>query len=176
MKIDLSCDQIRDLAKERDRDGAVKQKYLPKEPWLEEWLPKAAKRGYLLLDELRKVADWKAERAKGRCEPNSEALVKMCSAASFSSKSDRLRIGALLSLHGVGWPMASVILHFAFPGKYPILDKNAMEAVGRGTYYNFNMWEKYIEVCQDKARECKLTMRDLDKALWMRGKNLLSGG
>ena len=179
MKIDLSCDQIRDLAKERDLDVGVKQKYLPKEPWLEKWLPKVAKRGFLKRDDLVEVAKWKWKggRVRNLCGGNKEEFVKECTGRSFSAKSDRVRVEALLPLGGVGWPMASAILHFAFPSEYPILDKFAMIAVGRGTssYYSFKIWEEYVEICQDKARECKVTMRDLDKALWMRGKKLLSG-
>jgi hypothetical protein len=39
------------------------------------------------------------------------------------TSSERELTDALRSLHGVGWPTASVLLHLAYPDRYPILDK-----------------------------------------------------
>ena len=172
MNINLSCDQIRDLAKQRDNDEHVNRVYCPKEKCVEKCLPIAATRGYLLKDELRLLVEWKANRAKSLVDRNSEEYVRKHSEASFSTESHRLRINSLLHLHGVMWPTASAILHFAFPGQYPILDKYAMKAVGCNEIYNDNMWDQYISLCQDKAKQCNVSMRELDKALWMHGKNI----
>ena len=67
--------------------------------------------------------------------------------------------------------MASVILHFAFPDRYPILDRFAMAAVGSTPFYSFERWEQYCELCRKVAADSGLTMRTLDKALWQIGKN-----
>lgn len=87
-------------------------------------------------------------------------------AVAFSTTNERLRIGALLSLAGVEWPMASVILHFAFPDHYPILDVRAMNSVGGSTIYNFDRWLNFVRICRDKREEYAVPMRTLDKALW----------
>ena len=79
---------------------------------------------------------------------------------------DSVRIGALLALRGVQWPMASVILHFAFPDRYPILDVRAMNTVGGSTLYTFERWLEYLELCRATAKTHGITMRTLDKALW----------
>ena len=39
--------------------------------------------------------------------------------------------------------MASVILHFTFPGRYPILDKRVMRVAGGPDAYNFDAWVEY---------------------------------
>jgi hypothetical protein len=62
--------------------------------------------------------------------------------------------------------MASVILHFAFPKEYPILDVRAMNTVGGSTLYNFERWMSYVGLCRDTARKHDVSLRTLDKALW----------
>ena len=73
--------------------------------------------------------------------------------------------------------MASTILHFVpvcvFPkrarGGYPVLDQKTMKAVGGSTNYNFNRWMEYIERCRDTAQKFNVTLRELDRALWICG-------
>ena len=102
---------------------------------------------------------------------NRECEVLEISKASFVARSERLRIGALLALHGVGWPMASTILHFVFPKAdgYPVLDKKTMAAVGGSTNYNFKRWMEYTKLCRDTAQKLNVTLRELDRALWILG-------
>jgi hypothetical protein len=45
-------------------------------------------------------------------------------------RSERERIEALRSLHGVEWPTASVLLHLSYAERYPILDNRALLALG----------------------------------------------
>lgn len=131
-------------------------------------LPAAVARGYMTLSELIAVANWKwsGGRTAQLCEKNFQNAVKEVTQASFNASDDRLRIGALLSLHGVSWPMASTILHFAFPNRYPIFDVRVMRSVGGPRMYGFNLWEKYIELCREASGRLDLSIRELDKALW----------
>ncbi len=128
----------------------------------------AKKRGFMTKDDLVAVARWKwpGGRTRQLVSENPEDDIKEITRASFSAHSERLRIGALLSLRGVQWPMASVILHFAFPDSYPILDIRAMNTVGGTTNYNFEKWIEYVKLCVEKARQLGVTLRELDKALW----------
>ena len=128
----------------------------------------AAQRGYMTRDDLIAVAKWKwrGGRTRQLCGQNTEAEVEEITAVSFAAGSERLRIGALLALRGVQWPMASVILHFAFPDRYPILDVRAMNTVGGSTLYTFERWLEYLELCRATAKTHDITMRTLDKALW----------
>lgn len=120
-------------------------------------------------DDLIAVARWKwrGGRTRQLCGQNTEEEVEEITRVSFAAESERLRIGSLLALRGVQWPMASVILHFAFPDRYPIRDIRAMKTVGRSTFYNtFEKWMEYAELCRATAKRHGVTMRTLDKALW----------
>lgn len=163
MQIDLTRDQIVRLAA-RYPAGA--------DDAIETLMEAAACRGHMTSGDLIEVARWKwrGGRTRQLCAQNSEADVIEISAASFAAQSERLRIGALLSLSGVQWPMASVILHFAFPGRYPLLDIRAMKTVGGSTLYTFEKWVAYIEICRHAAEKHGITMRVLDKALWVSDK------
>lgn len=128
----------------------------------------AVTRGFMTKDDLIAVARWKwrGGRTRQLCGQNTEAEVGEITRVSFAAASERLRIGALLALRGVQWPMASVILHFAFPDRYPILDVRAMNTVGGSTLYTFEKWLDYCELCQMTAKRHGISMRILDKALW----------
>lgn len=135
---------------------------------IETALAGAAARGFMDLSDLVAVArwKWKGGRTAQLVKRNSDTDVRAITAVAFSTTSERLRIGALLSLAGVEWPMASVILHFAFPDYYPILDIRAMNSVGGSTIYNFDRWIDFVRICRDKCEEYAVPMRTLDKALW----------
>lgn len=144
--------------------------------WLCKHLADVAKRGYLTRAELKKIARWKYLGGMTRklIKANCKDEVREISAASFAAESERLRIGALLALHGVNWPMASTILHFVpvsvFPEQkrdgYPILDVRAMRTVSGSTYYTFKRWQKYTDLCRETAAQYGVSLRVLDRALW----------
>jgi len=135
---------------------------------IEKILATAVARSYMDLADLVAVArwKWKGGRTAQLVKRNSDADVREITAVAFATANERLRIGALLSLAGVEWPMASVILHFAFPDNYPILDVRAMKSVGGSTVYNFDRWMNFVHICRDKCEEYAIPMRTLDKALW----------
>ncbi len=146
----------------------MKEKDAKKERDLVALMLIASKRGHMTRNDLVAVAEWKwrGGRTRQLCGQNTEAEVEEITAVSFAASSERLRIGTLLALRGVQWPMASVILHFAFPGRYPILDVRAMNTVGGSTLYTFERWLEYLELCRATAEIHGITMRTLDKALW----------
>ena len=140
-------------------------------------LVQARARGWMIRDELVSVAAWKWRGARPQqlAMLNSEGEVQEITRASFSAESERLRIGALLALSGVHWPMASVILHFAFRDRYPILDVRAMASVGGlSSYYSHQRWIDYVTLCREAVGRLGVTMRDLDRALWVLGGYVLA--
>ena len=143
-----------------------------REEWLIANIPRALGRGHLLKSELIEVARWKwrGGRTRQLCDRNTEQEVKEVSAFAFSARTEKARYRALLALDGVGEPMASVILHFAYRDHYPILDVRAMNAVGGSTSWTFEHWLEYTTICQKAARRFGVSMRVLDRALWVLGK------
>ena len=108
-------------------------------------LATARQREYLQPSDLQEVASWKYP-GPAVCQlvaQNSTADVKEISRVSFATDSERLRIGALMTLNGIAGPMASVILHFAFPDRYPVLDKRVMRTIGAPIPYQFDRWLLY---------------------------------
>jgi hypothetical protein len=172
MKITLSKKEVLHFAQLRD-DG-MKPEYLTLEADLIERMPKALARGFLTLEDLTAVTKWKwkGSRPTDLANLNTREEIEEVTRFAFKSSSERIRIMSLLILNGVQWPMASVILHFAFEDRYPILDRRAMKAVTgveKIPTYNFDLWKTYYSLCRKKIHNYEISMRDLDKALWYVG-------
>jgi len=136
--------------------------------------PRAKKRRYLTKPEFLEICYWKTPRSSSRCDSNPSELIREATRIAFSVKSESLRIGVLVLLQGVGWPTASTILHFCHRDRYPILDYRALWSLGveeRRTVYSFDFWWEYVTECRSLAREARVTMRVLDRALWQYSKD-----
>ena len=85
---------------------------------------------------------------------------------------ERLKIEILTLLTGVSWPTASVILHFCDKKPYPILDYRALWSlrVEAPPRYDFDFWWAYTRFVRRLAKETKLSMRTIDRALWQYSK------
>jgi hypothetical protein len=129
----------------------------------------ARERGHYTLEEFRKVCRWKTPRSAPLVALNSaEDVVSRTAVALSEGSSERERIDALRSLRGVGWPTASVLLHFAYPDRYPILDKRVVHALGVRTpsTYSFGFWDAFAAVWRELAEQASVDGRTFDKALW----------
>jgi hypothetical protein len=73
----------------------------------------------LSLANLEAVCRWKSPRALPQVRKNTDSEVREVTRWSLSTPEERLRIESLLLLHGVSWPMASVILHWFHDDPYP---------------------------------------------------------
>ena len=79
-------------------------------------------------------ASGRRPRIRPQIARNTEAGVRGLTAAAFLARSDGMRLRVLLGLRGVGVAVASVVLHFADPDRYPIYDvrvRTALRRVGR---------------------------------------------
>jgi Family of unknown function (DUF6308) len=129
----------------------------------------ARARGHYTLDEFRKVCRWKTPRSAPLVARNSAEDVASRTALALSeTSSERERIDALRSLHGVGWPTASVLLHLAYPDRYPILDKRVVHALGAPAVstYGLRFWEAFVRAWRQLAAQADVDGRTFDKALW----------
>jgi len=128
----------------------------------------ARRAGYLRKADLAALARWKTPRSARRIARNAEASVRKATRTALSTRDERARIEILTSLSGVGWPTASVILHFCHRDPYPILDYRALWSVGvaQAPSYRFESWQQYTQVCRRAAAKAGCSMRALDRALW----------
>ena len=150
-------------------DKNTDQKYVP---FQNDIGPSASRCGYLEKKEFLKLCAWKSERPKLRCEANTSDFIREVTTVSFATTNEQLRIEVLTILAGVEWPTASVILHFCKQDLYPILDFRALWSLGieKTPAYNFAFWETYSEYCRSLAQRNNVSMRTLDRALWMYSK------
>jgi hypothetical protein len=129
----------------------------------------ARKRGHYTLEEFRKLCRWKTPRSAPLVARNSaEAVVSLTGVALSEMSSERERIDALRSLRGVGWPTASVLLHLAYPDRYPILDRRVVHALGvrAPSTYSFRFWEDLVDAWRQLAEQAGVDGRTFDQALW----------
>lgn len=119
-----------------------------------------------------KLMGWKTPRTKKRVASVDPNDLRDVTKVSFGTKNERLRIEILRLLDGVDWPTASVILHFRFSDRYPIIDFRALWSLSheKPPIYSFSFWSDYSAFCRALANEHKLSMRELDMALWQYSK------
>jgi hypothetical protein len=125
-------------------------------------------RGHYTRDEFIRVCRWETPRSSPRAAMNSpEAVHEATRIALAGATSERGRMDALRSLHGVQWPTASVFLHLAYPARYPILDQRALQALGvPPRSYSLRFWQAYVSAWVDLAGRAGVDGRTFDQALW----------
>lgn len=123
---------------------------------------------YLDKEKFVKIGLWKSRRQKKRYESNDDLMIREVTSFCLSTKSDQARIKCLLSLNGVDYPVASVILHFAYPDKYPIIDFRVLWTMGweKPKYYTYEFWNDYCEKIREISQKVGLDIRTIDKAFW----------
>lgn len=128
----------------------------------------ARERGHYTKPELLLLCEWKTARSRTRVARNTPAFVEGITRAAFATEDESERMAGLCALQGVHAPTASVLLHFAFPDRYPIIDWRALESLGqpRQAAYTVEYWLSYLDACRELAAKAGVPMRVLDKALW----------
>jgi hypothetical protein len=129
-------------------------------------------RGHYTRPEFIEICAWKTARSRPKVASNTEPAVIEATARALTDTDEETRVRALLELAGVGVPTASTLLYFAFPAEYPILDVRALESLGvkARSKYPVSFWLEYVRVCRELARQCGVSIRTLDKALWQYSK------
>ena len=130
--------------------------------------PAVRARGHFLRDEFLETYAWKTRRTLGRAQKYSEAEIADVTGVAFRQTDEKLRIDLLRALDGVDWPVASTLMHVGLSPDYPILDFRALWSLGSTmpAYVNFEFWWAYVECSRKLAAEARVTVRELDKALW----------
>lgn len=153
-----------------------KTAYKKTEVRIKEWLRTHC---YLNKGKFVETGCWKSPRSRQHFEheENNDNTVREITRFSLEAQSEKARAESLFVLKGVGYPVASTILHFAFPKKYPILDFRALWSLGgkwremsKEQNYNFDFWTEYCGEIQTISRETGEDIRTIDKALWQYSK------
>lgn len=135
---------------------------------VDELSPRARARGYLTRAEFLELSRWKTPRSQPLCAMNTAAQIREATYIALASADERAKAYIMRSLAGIGWPTASVILHFCDRRPYPILDYRALWSLGfaKPPTYTFDFWWAYTEFARGLARSTGHDMRTLDRALW----------
>ena len=130
--------------------------------------------GYLLKTELSKMGTWKYYTLPSKIDKNNknpEGLIEQITAEAFSLDDDWEKLKKLEDkIYGVGLSVASAILHLYDRKKYPILSCPALRSVeidNQNVNYDEPFWREYVNLCRDKAVHYDVSMRALDRALWI---------
>ena len=126
------------------------------------------KRGYYIMPEFQTLCAWKTPRSKPLIASNDPVSVEITTRAALSTGNENFRIEQLMTLKGVSWPTASVLLHFGLDNRFPILDIRALWSLGHDRLppYTFDFWLAYTEFCRELSVQNKMDMRTVDRALW----------
>jgi hypothetical protein len=130
-------------------------------------------RGRYTRGEFLLLCAWKSARSRPLVAANSPARIARATGRALDAATGEAeRMEALLTLNGIGVPTASVLLHFAEPDRYPILDVRALESLGAAgrSVYPVSFWLRYLEACRELAARHGVSLRTLDKALWQYSK------
>jgi hypothetical protein len=135
---------------------------------VDELSPGARARGVLTRTEFLALCRWKTPRSQPRCATNTAARIREATRIALATDDEEAKIYMLRTLAGVGWPTASVILHFCDTRPYPILDYRALWSLGfaRPPAYTFELWSAYTQFTRGLAECTGHDMRTVDRALW----------
>jgi hypothetical protein len=173
----LSREWVRERADKYDADYVKKYpEYARVERRVKACLERRFREGRAHLDKghFVEIARWKSPRPVRHYQSNDDDLVQEVTALAFAARRDDLKLRLLMLLDGVGVPVASTILHFAFPDEYPIMDVRAVATLRRfglwtqptRSWFDVEDWQVYVRLMRQHATRLDVTLRELDKALW----------
>jgi hypothetical protein len=119
-------------------------------------------------ENLSVIFEWKTRgRGRSRLMHNSDREIGDALRLAVCAETERAAIAVLLGLHGVQVPVASAILTAIDPERYTVIDFRALEALGsKSTDRSVNFYLAYLDTCRQLATAHRVTLRDLDRALW----------
>lgn len=176
-RIDITRDFVERWAK--CYDGDLGKKYLKPEQKLRDWLATLPNNKYLDREHFLKLAEWKSPRARRHYEKNADETIQEVTRQVYLEPDPERKVSLLRStllrpiLHGVGYPIASAILHFFHPEDYPIVDFHVLRTLKRAGLWkgsehvsSVGAYLEFRDIMLRLAKECGVSLRQLDKALW----------
>jgi hypothetical protein len=116
------------------------------------------------------IFKWKTKnRGKSRPKKNSDEEIAEALRVATSLQSPKLAIALLCGLTGVAIPVASSIMTAIYPERFTIIDFRALEALDAEPERSGSLpyYECYLAFCTKLAKDWEMSLRELDRALWM---------
>ena len=120
---------------------------------------------------VEQIFGWKTKgRGRSRLLKNTDDEIADALRLVVDARTDRAAIAVLLGLSGVGVPVASAIVTAIYPDRFTIIDFRALEALGisrsLATSITVEFYLKYLKYCRELAKTNRVSLRELDRALW----------
>ena len=120
-----------------------------------------------------RLASWKTPRGRPRYERNAPAVVREVTRLACHASNERLKVRVLMLLEGVNVTVAATILHFFYPRLYPVFDIRDRTTLKKAGWWkrpradaSIEAWEDYVVIMRRLSRRLRVSLRDLDKALY----------
>ncbi len=135
-------------------------------------------KAFLTKTELLRIAEWKLKNVyypihKKEIESNSDKSIEETTKRAINEINDKKKVEILDNLYGVGIPVASAILTVLNPKDYAIIDVNVWYALHFKEKRSFTSenFRQYLEIVRGIALKQNLTAREVDKGLFILGKD-----
>ena len=132
-------------------------------------------KGFITKDEFLKIGMWKSPLPKKLYLSNSEQEIKSISKEVLLTDFEKRKIELLVSLKGVGIPVASAILTLIDPKNYGVIDirvwqtlflYGAVNVKPTGRNLNFNNWYNYLMKLRYYAQKFNVNARTIEQTLF----------
>ncbi|MFC1945438.1 hypothetical protein ACFLWF_01645 [Chloroflexota bacterium] len=140
---------------------------------IREWLSFQKEPRYLDKEYFVRLGNWKSARARKHYESNRNEEVIDITRKSYIATDELEKLKLLMTLKGVGVPVASTILNYMQPDKFPIFDyhcRNVLTEAGLwmkvGNDANNKAWLDYVYIMRELANKLGVSLRELDKAMF----------
>jgi len=124
---------------------------------------------------IENVVLWKSSRVISMFRENSAEQIAAVTSQAFQMNSAPDAIAKLSELTGVADSIAGAIIMFANPTRYTVMDPRATKALAELGYWNLDQeatskhYEEYCLRCHELSDRTGLSLRDVDRALFMLG-------
>jgi hypothetical protein len=122
---------------------------------------------------LEDIVLWKFSPGVGRIRDISPERVEEISQRAFESDSVSEALSTLAELNGIGPSMAGTVLTFTNPDRYTVMDPRATSALRSLGFWSssseatVDQYEHYCLRCQELSQRSGLSLRDVDRALYI---------
>lgn len=130
---------------------------------------------FLTKSELLQICRWKSPRALHHINSNHPVTIRRLTSTAFATRSERQRLGALVTLKGVNVPMASAILTLIWPNRYGVIDIRVWQllyALGSvtkkpsGKGFTFDNWYSMLCKLRYHAKALGVSVRTVERTLF----------
>ncbi len=140
---------------------------------LQEWISGLPEPKYLDKEHFVELGRWKTPRQTPAYKANSKNLVIEATRLAYQASDELLKLNILKTLRGVNVAVASTILYFLHPDRFPIFDIRARKSLSKAGKWNINVddasdgaWHAYVVLMRGLSKSLSVSLRELDKALY----------